>query len=731
MHRHPAVTIAICLFNSSRFIGETLDSVFAQTRQDFEVVLIDDGSTDGCVELVERRFPDPRIRVLRQAHRGLSIARRRSIAASTGELVAFLDHDDIWLPHKLERQLAAASGHPEAALFFSDCVYIDEHGNPLRRLSDEYRLNDLDLTGTSAYAELLRRGCFVWQSTVLARTAALRAVDAFDPAYRYIADYDTWLRMARRYGLHYTPEVLAKWRVHRVQFTQRCPEVTLADHRALLGALYRTESIPQPIRIAVGDRLLGQHRVSCRWLLKQGRYALAARALYGMFSYPDRLFAYLVGKVLERRRLGPALRMALRAVKGAVRLGRGRRRPTVEAGVASTRAAHIWIDGTALAAAETGYFNLVAEMIRALAAGSSNVVHVVATPAGRAALERRLGGPAARLQFHPSPRYALDGSGFRHMSNRRWVRVVRSVLRVVAAPRGAPPDSDTIEVLVWRGRFRWARSQHVALVQDLTTKILPELHTAANVAEFDRFLAYVRRHASAIATVSEHSRQDIVERLAVFPDSVSVLPMPVHPRYRMPLFSKAAAAAHGLTQPYILCVGCVEPRKNLRRLVRAFDLIKDDDAVANHVLALAGPQGWDEGFGRFLLESDAAPRVRTLGFVPGEDLPSLYHFASTVVCASVYEGFGIPALEAMCASAIVIGSATTALGDVIGRDGITFDPYSTEAIASAMLHALSLTQAEAAQYRRRCRARADALLSRSHQMPLLPGLRAPAHAVAT
>ena len=231
--------------------------------------------------------------------------------------------------------------------------------------------------------------------------------------------------------------------------------------------------------------------------------------------------------------------------------------------------------------------------------------------------------------------------------------------------------------------------------------------------------------------MSEHSRQDIVERLAVFPDSVSVLPMPVHPRYRMPLFSKAAAAAHGLTQPYILCVGCVEPRKNLRRLVRAFALIKDDDALANHVLALAGPQGWDEGFGRFLLESDAAPRVRILGFVSGEDLPSLYHFASTVVCASVYEGFGIPALEAMCASAIVIGSGTTALGDVIGRDGITFDPYSTEAIASAMLHALSLTQADAAQYRRRCRARADALLSRSRQMPLLPGLRAPAHAVAT
>src|SRR5438309_1138467 len=88
------------------------------------------------------------------------------------------------------------------------------------------------------------------------------------------------------------------------------------------------------------------------------------------------------------------------------------------------------------------------------------------------------------------------------------------------------------------------------------------------------------------------------------------------------------ARADGAARPYIISVGCIEPRKNLRRVVRAFELIKDDDAAAQHVLALVGPQGWDDEFGRFLLESDDARRVRRVGFVPGEDLPSLYHFAS-------------------------------------------------------------------------------------------------------
>ena len=729
MARRPAVTVAICLLNSSRFIAETLDSVFAQTFQDYDVVLVDDGSTDGCVESIERRYFDPRVRILRQEHRGLSMARRLSIAAASGEFVAFLDHDDVWLPHKLETQVAAAAAHPSAALLFSDCLYMDEQGQPLHRLSEQYGLQNLDLTGTAAYAELLRRGCFVWQSTVLARTSALRAVESFDPAYPYIADYDTWLRMARRYALHYTPDVLAKWRVHQAQFTHRRPDITLSDHRALLGTLYRTASIPRPIRIALGDRLLGQHRVSARWLLKQKRLGLAARAILGMASYPDRLFAYFVGKILERPRLGPALRTAVRGCKGVGRRLPFKVRQPRDDISGMPRVTHIWMDGTALAAAQTGYFNLVVELIRALAADGSNVVHVVAAAAGRKALERRLGDDVRGLRFHRAGRRALVGSDYRHTSNGRWARAIRVVLRALTAPRGRPPHGDTIEVLVWRGRFRWAGSRHVAIVQDLTTRILPQLHTAANVAEFDRFLAYAQRHADAIATVSEHSRTDIIERLRVFPDSVSVVPMPVDPRYRAPSFSRAAVAAHGLAQPYIVCVGCIEPRKNLRRVVRAFELIKDDDAAAQHVLALVGPQGWDDEFGRFLLESDAARRVRMVGFVPGEDLPSLYHFASAVVCASVYEGFGIPVLEAMCSSALVAASGTTALAEVVGEAGITFDPYDTESIASAMLHLLSLTPDEAAQHRRRCRSRADSLLGRSAQMPSIPGLRAPAGAV--
>src|SRR5439155_1739881 len=164
--------------------------------------------------------------------------------------------------------------------------------------------------------------------------------------------------------------------------------------------------------------------------------------------------------------------------------------------------------------------------------------------------------------------------------------------------------------------------------------------------------------------------------------------------------------------PYVLSVGTIEPRKNLRRLVKAFELLKDEDSAKDLSLVLVGPSGWDSGFRDFLIASDVVSRVRTMGFVPTEHLPSLYHFAAAVIYPSLYEGFGIPVLEAMCSSAIVLASRSSSLPEVLGHDGILFDPFRTEDIAVALLRALTLSAAEAAAYRRRCRQRAEAHLER-------------------
>ena len=656
------------MHNGGRHIAAALESVFAQTYGHFEIVLVDDGSTDGSADDVQRRFRDERLTIIRQPRQTLRVARPVALSHSRGDLIAFLDHDDVWTPDKLERQveLARESG---AALLFSDCLVIDSDGRTIGRLSEQYDLASID--PKHGHRELLRRGNFIAYSTAMARADAVRAVGGFDGRYQYVSDYDLWLRLTRRYALACTLEPLAGYRIHPSQFTQNNADITLAEHHALLHPITKSASYPRNIRVAVGDRVLGQHRLAFRHLRRQRRYGAALLAALGMLRYPTRMRDYV------RHRLAPRpLESAVSSLRHRVHHVHHRLRRALFGTMT-----HIWFDGTALGAAHNGYFNLAVELIRRLA--SRGVLYVATDDKGRRALEQRIGDAVSQIRFHQAGQQR--------------------------PPRGRAPSNRAIEVLFWRGTFRWRDSHRIAIVQDLTTKVHPEWHTAANVREFDEYLHYAERYAHTIATISEHSRRDIIDRVPVDPESVSIFPMPIHPQYRHPSFDRAEAYA----EPYVLCVGTIEPRKNLRRLVEAFV-----QATQNHVLLLAGPEGWDPEF----LRQPRSARVRYLGFVELQRLPSLYHYASAVIYPSLYEGFGLPLFEAMCSSAIVLASSTTSMPEVVGRDALTFDPYRTEDMTACLRRALGMTREEADAYRLQCRRRAEELLRRLDEDAPLPGI---------
>jgi glycosyltransferase involved in cell wall biosynthesis/GT2 family glycosyltransferase len=744
----PLVSINTCAYNSAAFIRETIDSVLRQTMTDFQWVIVDDGSTDGTPEMVEQ-LRDRRITLVRQQHVTLRFARSIALAHSTGEYIAFLDSDDLWHPHKLERQVAAAGDAGDSALIICDADLIDASSQRIGRFSDQFAYAEMDLSGTNGYFELLRRGNFVASPAPFIRTAAIRDAGGFNHSYRHVNDFELWLRLARRHRLIYMPEALALYRIHDAQFTQRRMDITLPEQRALLDPIISSASYPIDVRTALGDNMLGQHRLAAQTLFRQGRPLLAARAAAGQLRYPGRLFdslrhrlrGPLTGPLVDRavasalraidaggriRVHGVALARRIRA--GGIqarlrRLRRGEPRPVPDA----RRRHHVWIDGTCLHNEQTGYFNLLVEMIRRLVVRDDCVLHVTANRPGRAALRSRLPEAAARIHFHPSGWRTLHWLEIERMisganRNGRLARLIRVAWRWLPRPRARASYPDAIEVLFWRGRFRWRDSRRIAIVQDMTPRMNPEWHTAPNVREFEEFLRYTQQHAHQIVTVSECSRRDIIDRIAVPPSAVSVLPMPIEPHFHAPVFSRGWLTLHRITRPYILAVGTIEPRKNLRRLVKAFEWLRESDALRDHVLVLIGPNGWDPDFQQFLADSDVASRVIALGFVPTDHLPSLYHYASAVVQPSLYEGFGIPVMEAMCSSAVVIASNRGSLPDVLGAGGVTFDPTDSRAIAEALLWALSLSTEEAAAYRHNCRRKAEAHLERVLSEPLLPGL---------
>ena len=179
----------------------TLDSVIAQTFTAWQCIVIDDGSRE------DLSFVDalhPQIRRIRQENRGVSIARNVGLMQSQSEYVAFLDADDLWLPHKLETQLQVLAGAPDMALCHTAFDIIDENGTFIepgfgRELRD--------------YRALLANSS-ICTSTVVVRRAALSVVGGFDPLLSPCEDYAMWLGLARFYELGFVPAVQAQYRVH-------------------------------------------------------------------------------------------------------------------------------------------------------------------------------------------------------------------------------------------------------------------------------------------------------------------------------------------------------------------------------------------------------------------------------------------------------------------------------------------------------------------------------------
>ena len=208
----PRVSIIIAAYNPGIHLATTLDAVIAQTFADWEAIVVDDGSTE---DLSQFAHVDPRITLVRQPNRGLSAARNAAIMRSSGEFLAFLDQDDIWLPNKLERQLAAMEADPELAFCYTNFHRIDAAGAYIGPGYDG---------GAETYAGLLL-GCCVCVSTAMIRRSYLSAVGTFDPLFVGSQDYDLWLKLARRYKVKYLETASVQYRQHANTISSRYAEL--------------------------------------------------------------------------------------------------------------------------------------------------------------------------------------------------------------------------------------------------------------------------------------------------------------------------------------------------------------------------------------------------------------------------------------------------------------------------------------------------------------------------
>jgi glycosyltransferase involved in cell wall biosynthesis len=201
--KEPRVSVIIPTHNHGRFLGEALDSVLSQTFRDFEVLVVDDGSTDETRALVASY--GPRVRYRFQPHGGVASARNVGLRETSAPYIAFLDADDTWAPEKLDLQVAYLDAHPHDGVVFTSYMTTDEAGNLLTMEPKRF-----------PYVQSPFEAMLIWpygcMHVAMVRRTCLQRVGNFDETLIMAEDWDLWLRLAQHYGVANLNQPLARYR---------------------------------------------------------------------------------------------------------------------------------------------------------------------------------------------------------------------------------------------------------------------------------------------------------------------------------------------------------------------------------------------------------------------------------------------------------------------------------------------------------------------------------------
>lgn len=221
------VTVLLTCYNHLRYLPECLESVRSQTYRDFEVVALDDGSTDGTRQWLHEHAADARL-VFNEANLGTYATLNRGLELAKGEFVAVLNDDDVWLPEKLERQVALMDARPEVGLVHTDGAFIDGEG---RRIEGSPLGFEFPRTETGDVLLALCAANKIIASAALVRRSCFEELGGFDPAYFGSGDWQMWIRIAERHQVGFVPEPLTLYRVHGENASHKLERIWRDDER--------------------------------------------------------------------------------------------------------------------------------------------------------------------------------------------------------------------------------------------------------------------------------------------------------------------------------------------------------------------------------------------------------------------------------------------------------------------------------------------------------------------
>jgi glycosyltransferase involved in cell wall biosynthesis len=217
----PLVTVVICTYNGEAFLEKTLRSVLGQTYSNFEVVIVDDGSTDGTTEIIGRFSRENNcVRPFFRINCGLPASRNFAFTQARGQWIAIIDQDDLCYPSRLSRQLEIASAYPSAGLIFCNTHYINEDDDVIGEHMSGFKLPEGFIRKNLASNLLLGQGCYIDSESCFIKRETFQRVGLLDESLRFACDYEYFIRAGFVVDFAYSWEILAAWRIHPRQATK-------------------------------------------------------------------------------------------------------------------------------------------------------------------------------------------------------------------------------------------------------------------------------------------------------------------------------------------------------------------------------------------------------------------------------------------------------------------------------------------------------------------------------
>ncbi len=269
------ISVIIPTYNRKDFIIEAVESVLQQTYQNWEAIIIDDGSSDNTKAALTPFLTDSRIKYFYQDNQGQSVARNRGISKSTGAYICFLDSDNKWLPKKLELSVAAALNNPSVDVIYGDNIIIDVEGREISR--------DSMKKYSGSITDKLLRDNFISMNTTMTKRECFEVMGGLDEGDRLAEDYELWLRMSTRYKFLYIPEYIGYYRVMEDQLSTDKDKRFAANHKIICEFVKR---FPDSITLKQKRRgFSGFFWRKASYEHSQGRYYQSWKDMFIAMSY--------------------------------------------------------------------------------------------------------------------------------------------------------------------------------------------------------------------------------------------------------------------------------------------------------------------------------------------------------------------------------------------------------------------------------------------------------------